>query len=428
MQAIEEISVFIPLTPHWNWETSTRKAPLSSHPSLKDFLDHCCQQRHHSFCIKKCGDANCNICKPPRLPLDIFLFTTFQILLQHLMVITSHSLMCTVRPQLKPTDPHLQSELGEQSLPFVASVKHVRNVALMIHVQCEECGMWRLLYSPRKLSSTARQNLVTIYYWTITRLYVVQLSVIWNYQTAQAKFACVIYNSTTHWKNSTIQWTTSLSVFTAVQKITLCQCKDAIPNARVANTKSLWRKYVTLSMPVCTRRQWSRRRGVNVWETRWPYVSCTVHGHIIKAKPKVWCIFSAAKETKLVEGDLVWYDNQVVGVNTLGSKMKPLSRQAQLSKDYTNHSICATSVTILNHSGVEARHIKCASGHKSESNIRSYASKTSDEIKLAMSSGLSNALCSRPISPIVSWTSPFTLCKREGLVNSRTTSCSRGMQ
>ena len=45
-------------------------------------------------------------------------------------------------------------------LPSVTNVQHVCNVSLMI--QCEECGMWRLLYSPRKLSSIAQQELVTI--------------------------------------------------------------------------------------------------------------------------------------------------------------------------------------------------------------------------------------------------------------------------
>ena len=44
------------------------KGSFSSHPSLKDFLDHCCQQRYYSFCVKKCGDDNCNICKSPHIP------------------------------------------------------------------------------------------------------------------------------------------------------------------------------------------------------------------------------------------------------------------------------------------------------------------------------------------------------------------------
>ena len=57
--------------------------------------------------------------------------------------------------------PSLAKRTGRaKTLPFVASVQHVRSVSLMI--QCEECGMWCLLYSPRKLSSIARQELVTI--------------------------------------------------------------------------------------------------------------------------------------------------------------------------------------------------------------------------------------------------------------------------
>ena len=88
-------------------------------------------------------------------------FITFQILLQQLMAITSHSLRCKVQPQLKPHRPSFAKRTRRaKSLPFVASVQHVRNVRLMI--QCEECCMWCLLHSPRKLSSTARQELVGI--------------------------------------------------------------------------------------------------------------------------------------------------------------------------------------------------------------------------------------------------------------------------
>lgn len=32
-----------------------KKGSLDDHESLKRFYDHCCQQRHYSFCIKKCG-------------------------------------------------------------------------------------------------------------------------------------------------------------------------------------------------------------------------------------------------------------------------------------------------------------------------------------------------------------------------------------
>ena len=37
-----------------------------------------------------------------------------------------------------------------KTLPFSASLQHVKNVDLML--QCEECSMWRLLYSKHKLN------------------------------------------------------------------------------------------------------------------------------------------------------------------------------------------------------------------------------------------------------------------------------------
>ena len=42
-------------------------------PNILSFIKHCCHQRHYFFEIKKCGDEDCNICLPPRLPSDKFL-------------------------------------------------------------------------------------------------------------------------------------------------------------------------------------------------------------------------------------------------------------------------------------------------------------------------------------------------------------------
>lgn len=84
----------------------------------------------------------------------------------------------------------------------------------------------------------------------------------------------------------------------------------------------------------------------------------------------------------------VWYDNMVVGERTLGEKMKNISREAKLSKCYTNHSIRATAVTILDESGFEARHI-AESRHKNEASIRSY-SKTDIYTKEKMSENLTS--------------------------------------
>ncbi len=48
------------------------------------------------------------------------------------------------------------------------------------------------------------------------------------------------------------------------------------------------------------------------------------------------------------------------------------AREAKLSVKYTNHSIRATTITILDRNGYETRHIMSVSGHRSESILKSY--------------------------------------------------------
>lgn len=50
----------------------TKAANLVTFPKLKDFFEHCCHKRHYMFSIKKCGAADCSICKMPRLPKEVF--------------------------------------------------------------------------------------------------------------------------------------------------------------------------------------------------------------------------------------------------------------------------------------------------------------------------------------------------------------------
>ena len=51
---------------------SITKATLPSHPNMQQFMDHCCRKRHYSFEVRKCGSDDCNICRPVRLPLEVF--------------------------------------------------------------------------------------------------------------------------------------------------------------------------------------------------------------------------------------------------------------------------------------------------------------------------------------------------------------------
>ena len=97
--------------------------------------------------------------------------------------------------------------------------------------------------------------------------------------------------------------------------------------------------------------------------------------------------------------DKTWYtpgnQRRGLGKNPLGEFMSTLSTQASLSMRYTNHSVRAMCISVLDSEGFEARDIMSVSSHKSEQTIKSY-SKTSDGKKRKMSEALSNALVISP--------------------------------
>ncbi|WAR13682.1 hypothetical protein MAR_003787 [Mya arenaria] len=68
-----------------------------------------------------------------------------------------------------------------------------------------------------------------------------------------------------------------------------------------------------------------------------------------------------------------------------------ISTTAALSQKYTNHCIRATSISALDIAGFEARHITRATGHKSETSIKSYASRLTEGTTREMSDALSSA-------------------------------------
>lgn len=86
-----------------------------------------------------------------------------------------------------------------------------------------------------------------------------------------------------------------------------------------------------------------------------------------------------------------WYQNAPCGHNTLGSMMQKISKQAGLSCVYTNHSIRATCITLLDVNGWESRHIMGISKHKSETSIRCYSSRLTADKRAEASDILSNA-------------------------------------
>jgi hypothetical protein len=51
--------------------------------------------------------------------------------------------------------------------------------------------------------------------------------------------------------------------------------------------------------------------------------------------------------------DSAWFENKLLGKNSIGDLMVKISKAAGLSKVYTNHSIRSTSITLLSRVGRE---------------------------------------------------------------------------
>ena len=123
--------------------------------------------------------------------------------------------------------------------------------------------------------------------------------------------------------------------------------------------------------------------------------------YLSKLNPNIECLWQRPKET-ISNDDPVWYCMAPLGKNTLKTFIKTISKNANLSQEYTNHSIRATAVTLLDHSNFEARHIMRVSGHKSESSIRSYSRRLPESKQSEISDAL-RAACNtyRAVRPVM---------------------------
>ena len=119
-------------------------------------LEHCTRQRHYFFEIIKCGKETCGICKPIRLPREVF--KPFP---DPTPGSDGHFLPFDTVYGSDTTEEHQPSakkrSSKQQTLPFHGKLQHVKNAGLMI--ECDECGMWQLVYSTHKLIATQRKSL-----------------------------------------------------------------------------------------------------------------------------------------------------------------------------------------------------------------------------------------------------------------------------
>ncbi|VDI10339.1 Hypothetical predicted protein [Mytilus galloprovincialis] len=91
----------------------------------------------------------------------------------------------------------------------------------------------------------------------------------------------------------------------------------------------------------------------------------------------------------------VYYDNIPLGHNRLGQFMNEISKMANLSHIYTNHSCRATTVHLLDEADIPSRHIMTVTGHKSETSLKTYSGKTCEKKKRHMSEILSSKNCGK---------------------------------
>ena len=101
------------------------------------------------------------------------------------------------------------------------------------------------------------------------------------------------------------------------------------------------------------------------------------------------CLFPKVRKTISKEG--LWFDRAPTGHNKLGNMMANLSEKAGLSRRYTNHSLRATSVHLLDSANIPTRHIMTVTGHKAESSLKTYTGYTDSKSKRTMSNTISKA-------------------------------------
>lgn len=76
--------------------------------------------------------------------------------------------------------------------------------------------------------------------------------------------------------------------------------------------------------------------------------------------------FNPAKEN-------IWYESErKLGHSTLENLLRKMTERAGVEPYLTNHSLRATTVTVLSAKNVETRQIKAITGHKSDASIESH--------------------------------------------------------
>ena len=99
--------------------------------------------------------------------------------------------------------------------------------------------------------------------------------------------------------------------------------------------------------------------------------------------------------------DKVWFERKVLGHagKTLENMLKNMTHRAGIQPYFTNHSLRATTFTILSSVNVESRQIKAVTGHKSDAGIESYCERPTLYQFQHMSSALTSFIQGKENNP-----------------------------
>lgn len=125
-----------------------------------------------------------------------------------------------------------------------------------------------------------------------------------------------------------------------------------------------------------------------------------LHLYLSKINPNCESLFQYPKRN-WSSADSFWYENRPVGVNKLDCMMKEISKEANLSRVYTNHSVRATAITVMSNAGIPNRHIMAISGHRNETSLAHYNTRPSTEQLHHCSNVLSRSLTNASSQAIV---------------------------
>lgn len=104
------------------------------------------------------------------------------------------------------------------------------------------------------------------------------------------------------------------------------------------------------------------------------------------------CEFFFQRPKTSITDECTWYDAVPIGHNVIGSMFPAICEKAGIDKRYTNHSLRATAVHVLDEAEFAGRHIMSITGHKSENSLKTYTGYTSDKALQKMSNVLSDSL------------------------------------